>query len=630
MNQYFDADWYLWSHPDVAAAVGEGLITAQEHFERYGQFEQRSPGPFFNVDAYLRQNPDVAAAVHAGLISAYDHYIQFGIHENRPPLSLVFNEEFYLQQNPDVAAAVDAGLTTASEHFLRYGQHEARSTHPFLDLNAYVGANPDVAEIHASGNLALLWHLLTVGVAEGRDLGNGIDLSIFAGSPIARDLLAAGDSAALLDFVGSIIPFLPTFVPAPGWEPPSDLAIPLNFIPPGDIRLVIPDGVRIPEGLQLPPDIFEPEPTPEPEPQPELEPEPEPEPPAFGLQETNVASFAHISFVNPGSQITVTAGPEGTLLFTSAGQTVRTDAHTDSIEEIATGAGTTLIGSAADLTNFTLSGEGSVNITDATGRQSLNILTTGTNTIAAGTGADSIGLGAGIDTVKVTLDGLAVLYSATVQFDLESGLHYAGNTLTITLDGVNFVSAWEDDAWGSFLPEGSSDEMTLDFTLDGDGLVTITSSEYFNVDSAQAMLGDAEDLIAPLDSGTSDASDISATRASVEPAAYESGLMIYSFDPVNDRLDLDITTLIAGLDTLTPGYDNFDNLNQIYNGFAIVKGGAELNGVLNDLLSYMGSERSVVGFQLDSSFYVLQKEGLIELIGVGDFGYIGSLGEFII
>lgn len=272
----FDASWYLQRNPDVAAAVALGLISAEDHFQNYGRYEGRAPGPLFNPNDYLAHNPDVAQAVEAGLISAYDHFIQYGAGESRSPISL-FDPDFYLSQNPDVAAAVEAGLITATEHFLLYGQGEPRQINPFINLRAYLGANPDIAEAADQGTISPLTHLLTHGAAEGRDLGNGINLGVFANDPAFQQAVERGDLQGALERMEDVAPFLPSFEPPAGWEPAPDTPIPLDFTPPDGTKLVIPPSVIVPDDIELPDDIFEPvEPGPEPDPQPEPQPDPGP------------------------------------------------------------------------------------------------------------------------------------------------------------------------------------------------------------------------------------------------------------------------------------------------------------------------------------------------------------------
>lgn len=252
----FNLQWYLDTNPDVAEAVRQGLIDAEEHFNQHGKAEGRSPGPLFNLDQYLLNNPDVADAVARGETTAYDHFMQFGAGEGRSPVNM-FDEAFYLSQNPDVAAAVAAGLTSAIEHFLAYGQGEPRAFNPAIDLAAYLSANPDVADAAAQGLTSPLEHLMMHGVSEGRDLGNGVNLGMFGDDPVFQQALASGDLDAALDRVSDVAPFIPSFETPSGWTPPADLPIPTDFVPPEGLKLVIPEGVEVPEGTELP-DTFEP------------------------------------------------------------------------------------------------------------------------------------------------------------------------------------------------------------------------------------------------------------------------------------------------------------------------------------------------------------------------------------
>ncbi len=257
----FSLKWYLDHNPDVAAAVAQGLVDAFQHFEQYGKAEGRSMGPLFDVDLYLAQNPDVAAAVERGETTAYDHFIQYGAGEDRTP-SALFDEAFYLLQNPDVAAAVQAGTMTAVQHFLSYGQSEPRPFNPSIDLGAYLEANPDVAAAVQNGFMSAMEHLMVYGAGEARDLGNGVNLGMFANDGTFQQALSSGDIAGALLRVGEVAPFLPTFQPPAGWTPPPDTPIPVDFVPPAGIQLVIPPSVIVPPGTELPPTFTPPTPTP--------------------------------------------------------------------------------------------------------------------------------------------------------------------------------------------------------------------------------------------------------------------------------------------------------------------------------------------------------------------------------
>lgn len=213
------------------------------------------PYDLFNEAYYLAYNPDVAAAVQAGLTTAYDHFLLYGIQEDRSPL-IVFDPEYYLALNPDVAAAVGDGMN-AVQHFLQYGSGEVRALSPFIDLAAYLGANPDVAAAVDAGQTTALQHLMSYGVLEGRDLGNGIVLSIFQSDAQFVDALTVGNYDLALARVYAIAPFLPSFQPPEGWVPAADTPIPVDFVPPEGIKLVVPPGVHVPPALLPLPDTFE-------------------------------------------------------------------------------------------------------------------------------------------------------------------------------------------------------------------------------------------------------------------------------------------------------------------------------------------------------------------------------------
>ncbi|MBB6082307.1 hypothetical protein [Castellaniella defragrans] len=193
--------------------------------------------------------------MQAGLTTAYDHFLLYGIQEDRSPL-IVFDPEYYLALNPDVAAAVGDGMN-AVQHFLQYGSGEVRALSPFIDLAAYLGANPDVAAAVDAGQTTALQHLMSYGVLEGRDLGNGIVLSIFQSDAQFVDALTVGNYDLALARVYAIAPFLPSFQPPEGWVPAADTPIPVDFVPPEGIKLVVPPGVHVPPALLPLPDTFE-------------------------------------------------------------------------------------------------------------------------------------------------------------------------------------------------------------------------------------------------------------------------------------------------------------------------------------------------------------------------------------
>lgn len=189
------------------------------------------------MQQYLATHPDVAAAVDAGLINAYDHFVLYGASEDRAPVP-AFDVQFYLSQNPDVAAAVADGLISAVEHFLQFGRGEPRNVMLGIDLAAYMQANPDIAAAVEAGHISPLDHLLNYVLPEGRDLGNGVNLALFQNDPNFTTALAGGDLDAALQRISDVAPFLPDFARPPGWTPPADTPVPVDFVPPPGTTLV--------------------------------------------------------------------------------------------------------------------------------------------------------------------------------------------------------------------------------------------------------------------------------------------------------------------------------------------------------------------------------------------------------
>ena len=156
----FDAEFYLSSYPDIAAAGKDPF----DHFFHYGFQEGRWPNSYFEPLWYLDTYPDVRHARLQPLL----HYVTVGEKLGRRPslkfdaswyrerysvganenalahylnnrnsgqLSPIpdFDIEFYLKNNPDVAAA---GIDPF-EHFVGYGYKELRNPSAEFDVKFY-------------------------------------------------------------------------------------------------------------------------------------------------------------------------------------------------------------------------------------------------------------------------------------------------------------------------------------------------------------------------------------------------------------------------------------------------------------------------------------------------------------
>ena len=138
---------------------------------------------------------------------------------------------------------------------MAHGANEIRTINPVFDLDAYLKANPDVAQIVATGQTTALNHMLQFGLGEGRDLGNGVSLALFSNDPTFTRALEEGDMEAALVRAAAVTPFIPSFKAPEGWTPAANTPIPVDFVPPAGVQLVVPDGVKVPDNVTLPPFI---------------------------------------------------------------------------------------------------------------------------------------------------------------------------------------------------------------------------------------------------------------------------------------------------------------------------------------------------------------------------------------
>lgn len=193
----FDDNFYRFTNPDVYYSIGQGdFPNGQAHFETFGRFEGRDPGPLFNAQYYLEQNPDVAAAIARGTFrNALDHYILAGQFEGRATTPF-FDEKYYLANNPDVANAVRNGVVSSGlEHFIVSGEAEGRRPFEGFNERAYLSTYPDVATAVANGIFRSgFYHYVLLGHREGRQ-GLG---SQFPPSALPDSVRVQEDSTALL------------------------------------------------------------------------------------------------------------------------------------------------------------------------------------------------------------------------------------------------------------------------------------------------------------------------------------------------------------------------------------------------------------------------------------------------
>jgi len=194
----FDAQWYLDTNPDVAAAKFDPML----HYLLNGAQEGRSPGPKFSGTEYQRANPDVLDSRTNPLV----HYVLYGRKEGRQtsirresisnaPASQsvvtvtsektrdgeqpekasgkqidleveaikksgLFDEPFYRSMYPDVKDTRDDVV----RHYCEHGWREGRNPSWDFDTRFYIATNTDIR----NANINPFWHYVIAGASELR------------------------------------------------------------------------------------------------------------------------------------------------------------------------------------------------------------------------------------------------------------------------------------------------------------------------------------------------------------------------------------------------------------------------------------------------------------------------------
>ena len=219
----FNEAFYLANNADVAEAVARGeFASGEEHYNLFGDAEQRDPNAFFDVNFYLASNPDVVSALQTGgLTTTLQHYEEFGASELRPNVpdpNLFFDADFYLAENPDVAQAIADGSFgnpnepegSAFGHFALLGALEGRvpnanSTNDFvltIGPDNFTGGNQDTqffapSAVGVDGGLADTFQ--SQDVINGNGGNNTIIATIGLGEPVTTANIQNTQNLVLTD-----------------------------------------------------------------------------------------------------------------------------------------------------------------------------------------------------------------------------------------------------------------------------------------------------------------------------------------------------------------------------------------------------------------------------------------------
>ncbi|MEQ1556819.1 MAG: glycoside hydrolase family 99-like domain-containing protein, partial [Gallionella sp.] len=215
----FDADWYLQTYPDVAAAGADPLVHYLNHGKADGRFSCKAelidthmPHFYdseyeFDAEWYRRTYPDVSAANIDPLV----HFVKYGWTYERLRCKAELVDKYFLDTDwyrktyPDV---VEAGYDPL-EHYLTLGRAENRQGAllplAFFDCEWYLSRNPDVA---ASG-VDPLQHYINEGKAQGRQYTTYKDLDAVEAEPMVFSQPLVNTQVKLIAF------YLPQFHPIP-------------------------------------------------------------------------------------------------------------------------------------------------------------------------------------------------------------------------------------------------------------------------------------------------------------------------------------------------------------------------------------------------------------------------------
>lgn len=130
---FFDSVYFMLANPGLSASVTPA--SAAEYYISTGAAQGARPNAWFDAAYYEAKWQDLAA-VHFDTATLFRHFNLYGVWEGRSPGPIfdTFNGARYLQDNPDVAAYVDAHLADflgspsngALAHYMIYGSGEGR------------------------------------------------------------------------------------------------------------------------------------------------------------------------------------------------------------------------------------------------------------------------------------------------------------------------------------------------------------------------------------------------------------------------------------------------------------------------------------------------------------------------
>ena len=124
----FDEFYYLENNLDILVRN----LNPQEHFTKYGQFENRDPARTISVDWLNYKYSKVFENPYLAILNS----ISSGEHLSPSPL---FNSSYYLEQ---IGGSEKLNGHSAYDHFLSFGLNQGINPNPWLNLEKFSNSNP--------------------------------------------------------------------------------------------------------------------------------------------------------------------------------------------------------------------------------------------------------------------------------------------------------------------------------------------------------------------------------------------------------------------------------------------------------------------------------------------------------
>ena len=126
LEELFDAEFYAYKYPEVAAAVGNDEKALFNHFVQHGINEGETCSPYLNVAQYRANYTDVAQAFDHHWDDIVNHYFTNGIKEGRnsfvSPEDIAIKNALSQQNNSVILDSIESAILDAANSSTGYAK----------------------------------------------------------------------------------------------------------------------------------------------------------------------------------------------------------------------------------------------------------------------------------------------------------------------------------------------------------------------------------------------------------------------------------------------------------------------------------------------------------------------------